>query len=75
LKIYIRILSDLKLIQQLLSKGVPPDRIISIQNPCSISLNRAMIQYRDVSCLIPKSSVKEEGLKKCNGKRVWISMI
>ena len=62
-RIFIRMLPDPQLIQDLLSKGVSPDRIIAIQGPFSISLNKALMVDRSIDCLITKSSGKEGGIK------------
>lgn len=62
-RISIRMLPDPQLIQDLLSKGVSPDRIIAIQGPFSISLNKAMMVDRSIDCLVTKSSGKEGGVK------------
>ena len=56
-------LPDPQLIQDLLSKGVSPDRIIAIQGPFSITLNKALMVDRAIDCLITKSSGKEGGIK------------
>jgi cobalt-factor III methyltransferase len=61
-RIYIRMLPDPQLIEHLLSKGVAPDRIIAIQGPFSISMNRAMMENYSIDCLITKSSGKEGGV-------------
>ena len=61
-RIYIRMLPDPQLIEHLLSKGVPPDRIIAIQGPFSISMNQAMMENYSIDCLITKSSGKEGGV-------------
>ena len=62
-RIFIRMLPYPQLIQDLLSKGVSPDRIIAIQGPFSISLNKALMVDRSIDCLITKSSGKEGGIK------------
>jgi cobalt-factor III methyltransferase len=62
--ISIRMLPDPQLIQDLLSKGVSPDRIIAIQGPFSISLNKALMVDRSIDCLVTKSSGKEGGLNE-----------
>jgi cobalt-factor III methyltransferase len=62
-KISIRMLPDPQLIQDLLSKGVAPDRIIAIQGPFSISLNKALMVDRSIDCLVTKSSGKEGGVE------------
>lgn len=61
-RIYIRMLPDPQLIEHLLSKGVSPDRIIAIQGPFSISMNRAMMENYSIDCLVTKSSGKEGGV-------------
>jgi precorrin-6x reductase len=61
-RIYIRMLPDPQLIEHILSKGVSPDRIIAIQGPFSIAMNRAMLEHYSVDCLITKSSGKEGGV-------------
>jgi precorrin-3B C17-methyltransferase len=61
-RVFIRMLPDPQLIQQLLSKGVAPDRIIAIQGPFSIAFNHAMIDDRGIDCLVTKSSGKEGGV-------------
>jgi cobalt-factor III methyltransferase len=63
-RISIRMLPDPKLIQDLLSKGVSPDRIIAIQGPFSISLNKALMIDRSIDCLVTKSSGKEGGVNE-----------
>ena len=62
-RIYIRMLPDPQLIQDLLFKGVSPDRIIAIQGPFSIALNKALMVDGSIDCLITKSSGKEGGIK------------
>jgi precorrin-6x reductase len=62
-RISIRMLPDPQLIQDLLSKGVSPDRIIAIQGPFSISLNKALMVDRSIGCLVTKSSGREGGVK------------
>jgi cobalt-factor III methyltransferase len=62
-RISIRMLPDPQLIQDLLSKGVSPDRIIAIQGPFSISSNKALMVDRSIDCLVTKSSGKEGGVK------------
>ncbi len=76
-RIYIRMLPDPPLIQHLLSKGVPPDRIIAIQGPFSISMNRAMMVDFSIDCLVTKSSGKEGGVpqKIAAAKELGISVI
>jgi precorrin-6x reductase len=61
-RIYIRMLPDPQLIEHILSKGVSPDRIIAIQGPFSIAMNRAMMEHYSIDCLITKSSGKEGGV-------------
>jgi precorrin-6x reductase len=74
---YIRMLPDPQLIEHLLSKGVPPDRIIAIQGPFSISMNRAMMESYSIDCLITKSSGKEGGVpqKIAAAKELGISVV
>ncbi len=61
-RIFIRMLPDPILIEQLLSKGVAPDRIIAIQGPFSIAFNQTMMNDRSIDCLVTKSSGKEGGV-------------
>ncbi len=61
-RIFVRMLPDPQLIQQLLSKGIAPDRIIAIQGPFSVAINQAMMNDRSVDCLVTKSSGKEGGV-------------
>ena len=70
-------LPDPQLIDHLLSKGVPPDRIIAIQGPLSISMNQAMLDDYSIDCLITKSSGKEGGLpqKIAAAKELSVSVI
>ena len=76
-RIHIRMLPDPQLIDQLLSKGVPPDRIIAIQGPFSISMNQAMMAEYSIDCLITKSSGKEGGVpqKIAAAKELGVSVI
>ena len=76
-RIHIRMLPDPQLIDQLLSKGVPPDRIIAIQGPFSVSMNQAMIDEYSIDCLITKSSGKEGGVpqKIAAAKELGVSVI
>jgi cobalt-factor III methyltransferase len=76
-RIFIRMLPDPQLIDHLLSKGVPPDRIIAIQGPFSISMNRAMMENYSIDCLITKSSGKEGGVpqKIIAAKELGVSVI
>jgi cobalt-factor III methyltransferase len=62
-RISIRMLPDPQLIQDLLSKRISPDRIIAIQGPFSISLNKALMVDRSIDCLVTKSSGKEGGVE------------
>ena len=61
-RLYIRMLPDPQLIEDLLSKGILPDRIIAIQGPFSISMNHAIMQDYSIDCLVTKSSGKEGGV-------------
>lgn len=61
-KIFIRMLPDPVLLQQLLSKGIAPDRIIAIQGPFSTAFNQAILNDRSIGCLVTKSSGKEGGV-------------
>jgi precorrin-6x reductase len=74
---YIRMLPDPQLIEHLLSKGVAPDRIIAIQGPFSISMNRAMMENYSIDCLVTKSSGKEGGVpeKIAAAKELGVSVI
>jgi cobalt-factor III methyltransferase len=76
-RISIRMLPDPQLIQELLSKGVSPDRIIAIQGPFSISLNKALMIDRSIECLVTKSSGKEGGMneKIAAARELGISVI
>ena len=62
-RISIRMLPDPQLIQDLLSKGVSPDKIIAMQGPFSISSNKAVMVDRSIDCLVTKSSGLEGGVK------------
>ena len=61
-RVYIRMLPDPQLIEDLLSKDISPDRIIAIQGPFSISMNHAMMKDYSIDCLVTKSSGKEGGV-------------
>ena len=76
-RIFIRMLPDPQLIDHLLSKGVPPARIIAIQGPFSVSMNQAMIEEYSIDCLITKSSGKEGGVpqKISAAKELGVSVI
>ena len=76
-RVHIRMLPDPKLIDHLLSKGVPPARIIAIQGPFSVSMNQAMIEEYSIDCLITKSSGKEGGVpqKISAAKELGVSVI
>ena len=70
-------LPDPQLIDHLLSKGVPPDKIIANPGPVSISMNQAMRDDYSIDCVITKSSGKECGLpqKIAAPKELSISVI
>lgn len=63
-RLYVRMLPNPRLIQQVLDAGIPVSHIFAMQGPFSVEMNLAMLKHSHASFLVSKESGKAGGYEE-----------